>query len=128
MIEGNDGGAHISFNGGGLMVDDYNQKTAQFYRIDIDNHIPNESTARRQGQHSISGRGSNWGGSTGGLLLTRNGEIRVHSRQPEGTTSSMSAPSAPARAERRTAALRHRRASSRSSPCARESTGIAPRT
>ena len=40
MIEGNDGGANVSFNGGASWSTIYNQKTAQFYRLDIDNQFP----------------------------------------------------------------------------------------
>ena len=39
MIEGNDGGANVSFNGGSWSTI-YNQKTAQFYRIDVDDQYP----------------------------------------------------------------------------------------
>ena len=40
MIEGNDGGACVSFNGGLTWSSIYNQPTAQFYRIDTDNRYP----------------------------------------------------------------------------------------
>ena len=36
MIEGNDGGACVSFNGGESWSSIYNQKTAQFYRLDVE--------------------------------------------------------------------------------------------
>src|SRR3546814_19904222 len=41
MVEGNDGGACVSFNGGESWSTIYNQCPAQFYRIDIDNQSPN---------------------------------------------------------------------------------------
>ena len=40
MIEGNDGGACVSSNGGRTWSSIYNQPTAQFYRIDTDNQYP----------------------------------------------------------------------------------------
>ena len=40
MIEGHDGGAGCSFNGGLTWSSTYNQLTAQFYRIDTDNRFP----------------------------------------------------------------------------------------
>ncbi len=40
MVEGNDGGACVSFNGGYTWSSIYNQPTAQIYRIDIDNQYP----------------------------------------------------------------------------------------
>jgi photosystem II stability/assembly factor-like uncharacterized protein len=40
MIEGNDGGACVSFNGGLTWSTLYNQPTAQFYHVTTDNHVP----------------------------------------------------------------------------------------
>ncbi len=40
MIIGDDGGAQISFDGGGNWTTYYNQPTAQFYRVVTDNHFP----------------------------------------------------------------------------------------
>ncbi len=40
MINGNDGGANISFNGGKTWTTQQNQPTAQFYRINADNRFP----------------------------------------------------------------------------------------
>jgi photosystem II stability/assembly factor-like uncharacterized protein len=62
MIEGNDGGANISFNGGGSWSTIYNQKTAQFYRIDIDNQYPYRVYGTQQDNTSISvPSASEWG-------------------------------------------------------------------
>ena len=44
MIEGNDGGACVSCNGGQTWSSIYNQPTAQFYRIDTDSQYPIAST------------------------------------------------------------------------------------
>jgi photosystem II stability/assembly factor-like uncharacterized protein len=62
MIEGNDGGAHVSFNGGASWSTIYNQKTAQFYRIDIDNQYPYRVYGTQQDNTSISvPSASEWG-------------------------------------------------------------------
>jgi photosystem II stability/assembly factor-like uncharacterized protein len=62
MIEGNDGGANISFNGGESWSTIYNQKTAQFYRLDIDNQYPYRVYGTQQDNTSISvPSASEWG-------------------------------------------------------------------
>ena len=40
MVEGNDGGACVTYNGGTTWSSIYNQPTAQFYRIDTDSRHP----------------------------------------------------------------------------------------
>lgn len=40
LINGNDGGATISTNGGGTWSTEYNQPTAQFYHVTTDNRFP----------------------------------------------------------------------------------------
>jgi len=40
LIEANDGGANVSFNGGSTWSTQANQPTAQFYRINADNRFP----------------------------------------------------------------------------------------
>ena len=54
MIEGNDGGACVSFNGGDTWSTIYNQLTSQFYRIDTDNRFPYRVYATQQDNSSIS--------------------------------------------------------------------------
>ena len=62
MIEGNDGGAHVSFNGGASWSTIYNQKTAQFYRLDIDDQYPYRVYGTQQDNTSISvPSASEWG-------------------------------------------------------------------
>ena len=62
MIEGNDGGANISLNGGASWSTIYNQKTAQFYRLDIDNQYPYRVYGTQQDNTSISvPSASEWG-------------------------------------------------------------------
>ncbi|HUP42147.1 MAG TPA: hypothetical protein VM599_02940, partial [Thermoanaerobaculia bacterium] len=40
MVNGNDGGANVSFNGGESWSTQSNQPTAQFYRVDVDSVFP----------------------------------------------------------------------------------------
>ncbi|MCB0047676.1 MAG: glycosyl hydrolase [Caldilineaceae bacterium] len=54
MIEGNDGGACVSFNGGDSWSTVYNQLTAQFYHLDIDNQYPYRVYGTQQDNSSIS--------------------------------------------------------------------------
>jgi photosystem II stability/assembly factor-like uncharacterized protein len=62
MIEGNDGGANISFNGGASWSTIYNQKTAQFYRIDVDDRYPYWVYGTQQDNTSIAvPSASEWG-------------------------------------------------------------------
>ena len=65
MIEGNDGGANISFNGGASWSTIYNQPTAQFYHIDVDNQYPYRVYGTQQDNTSISvPSASEWGAIT----------------------------------------------------------------
>ncbi|TIV88949.1 MAG: glycosyl hydrolase [Mesorhizobium sp.] len=62
MIEGNDGGACVTFNGGKTWSSIYNQNTAQFYRIDVDDQHPYRVYATQQDSTSISvPSASEWG-------------------------------------------------------------------
>ena len=54
MVQGNDGGACVSFNGGKSWSTIYNQLTSQFYRMDIDNQFPYRVYATQQDNTSIS--------------------------------------------------------------------------
>ena len=54
MIQGNDGGANISFNGGASFSSIYNQLTGQFYNIAADNQFPYRVYATQQDNSSIS--------------------------------------------------------------------------
>ncbi len=53
LVQGNDGGACVSFNGGRSWSNIYNQLTAQLYRIDIDNQFPYRVYATQQDNASI---------------------------------------------------------------------------
>ena len=62
MVQGNDGGANVSFNGGETWSSIYNQLTAQFYRMDIDDRYPYRVYATQQDNTSISvPSASEWG-------------------------------------------------------------------
>ncbi|MSP50473.1 MAG: glycosyl hydrolase [Alphaproteobacteria bacterium] len=87
MIEGNDGGACVSFNGGASWSSIYNQKTSQFYRMDIDNQHPYRVYATQQDNTSISvPSASEWGVITlGDCTYPGTGEsgfIAVHPDDP----------------------------------------------
>jgi len=67
MVQGNDGGANVSFNGGLSWTTIYNQPTAQFYRMDIDNQYPYRLYATQQDNTSISvPSATEWGAITVG--------------------------------------------------------------
>lgn len=87
MIEGNDGGACVSFNGGASWSSIYNQKTAQFYRLDVDNQHPYRVYGTQQDNTSISvPSASEWGAITlGDCTYPGTGEsgfIAVHPEDP----------------------------------------------
>ncbi len=54
LIQGNDGGACVSFNDGDSWSTIYNQPTAQFYRMDADNDYPYRVYATQQDNSAIS--------------------------------------------------------------------------
>ncbi|MDE2937800.1 MAG: glycosyl hydrolase [Chloroflexota bacterium] len=54
MIEGNDGGACVSFNGGESWSTIYNQLTGQFYHLTTDNRFPHRVYGTQQDNTAIS--------------------------------------------------------------------------
>ena len=54
MIEGNDGGACVSFNGGDTWSTIYNQPTAEFYHVATDSQFPYRVYATQQDNSAIS--------------------------------------------------------------------------
>jgi len=87
MIEGNDGGACVSFNGGGSWSSIYNQNTAQFYRLDVDNQYPYRVYGTQQDNTSISvPSASEWGvvglGDCSYPGTGESGFIAVHPEDP----------------------------------------------
>ena len=53
LIEGNDGGANVSFNGGRTWSTQGNQPTAQFYRVNVDNLFPYNVYGGQQDNTSV---------------------------------------------------------------------------
>ena len=54
MIQGNDGGANVSFNAGGTWTSVYNQPTSQFYHIGVDNRTPYRVYGTQQDNSSLA--------------------------------------------------------------------------
>ena len=65
MINGNDGGATITFDGGETWSSIYNQPTAQFYRLITDNQIPWRLYAGQQDNSTVSIAAWAWDGAIG---------------------------------------------------------------
>src|SRR6185437_10623104 len=55
LLEGNDGGATVSTNGGKTWSDEHNQPTGQFYHISIDNQFPYHIYGAQQDEGSVEG-------------------------------------------------------------------------
>ncbi|MEZ4571591.1 MAG: hypothetical protein R2849_14915 [Thermomicrobiales bacterium] len=58
IIEGNDEGAIVSFNGAASWSSIMNQPTAQFYHVTVDNRVPSTSTARNRTTRPCASRAS----------------------------------------------------------------------
>jgi photosystem II stability/assembly factor-like uncharacterized protein len=54
MIQGNDGGASVSFNGGASWSSIYNQPTAEFYHVTTDTQVPYRVYGAQQDNTTIS--------------------------------------------------------------------------
>ena len=54
MVEGNDGGATVSFNGGASWSSIYNQPTSQFYHVAVDNQFPYRVYGTQQDNSAVS--------------------------------------------------------------------------
>ncbi len=54
MIQGNDGGASVSFTGGASWSSIYNQPTAEFYHVTTDNQVPYRVYGAQQDNTTIS--------------------------------------------------------------------------
>jgi photosystem II stability/assembly factor-like uncharacterized protein len=88
MVQGNDGGACVTYNGGVTWSSIYNQPTAQFYRIDTDNRHPYRVYGTQQDNTSIAVPSSTiWGAITlGDCSYPGTGEsgfIAVHPKDPD---------------------------------------------
>jgi photosystem II stability/assembly factor-like uncharacterized protein len=87
MVQGNDGGGCVTFNGGTTWSSIYNQPTAQFYRIDVDDQYPYRVYGTQQDNTSIAvPAATTWGAITlGDCTYPGTGEsgfIAVHPKDP----------------------------------------------
>jgi len=64
MIESNDGGANVSYNGGRSWSTQYNQPTSELYRVSVDNAFPYRVYGAQQDNSTISVPSNNPGGIT----------------------------------------------------------------
>ena len=88
MIEGADGGACVSFNGGDTWSTLYNQLTAQFYRLDTDNRFPYNIYATQQDNTAIMAPSAaddiaiNWADCRS-VGSSESGHIAAHPENPD---------------------------------------------
>ena len=87
MIEGNDGGACVSFNGGDSWSTIYNQLTAQFYHVAADNQYPYRLYGTQQDNSAISvpsmtHKGAIPWGDCYTVGTSESGHIAVHPEDP----------------------------------------------
>jgi photosystem II stability/assembly factor-like uncharacterized protein len=64
MINANDGGANVSFNGGETWSTQQNQPTAQFYRVNVDNRFPYHVYGGQQDNSTVAIASRGQGGVT----------------------------------------------------------------
>ncbi|MCH7712412.1 MAG: glycosyl hydrolase [Chloroflexi bacterium] len=88
MIEGNDGGACVSFNGGETWSTIYNQLTAQFYHVATDNRFPYRVYGTQQDNSAISvpsrtHKGAIPWGDCYTVGNSESGHIAVHAQDPD---------------------------------------------
>lgn len=65
MIESNDGGVNVSYNGGTTWSTQGNQPTAQFYRVNADNLFPYNLYAGQQDNSTVKIKSRNFGSGIG---------------------------------------------------------------
>ena len=90
MIEANDGGANISFNGGKSWSTQLNQPTAEMYRVTVDNQFPYRVYGAQQDQYeaiSLPSRSANFGAKLQlqywyGVGGFEGGHVAVHPDNP----------------------------------------------
>ena len=87
MIEGNDGGACVTFNGGDSWSTIYNQLTAQFYHVAADNQFPYRLYGTQQDNSAISvpsrtHKGAIPWGDCYTVGTSESGHIAVHPEDP----------------------------------------------
>ena len=64
MIESNDGGANVSFNGGRSWSTQFNQPTSELYRVSVDNQFPYRVYGAQQDNSTITVPSNSSGGIT----------------------------------------------------------------
>jgi hypothetical protein len=87
MIEGNDGGACVSFNGGATWSTIYNQPTAQFYHVTTDTQFPYRVYGTQQDNSAISVPSRSYKGAIVGtdcypVGSSESGHVAVHPDDP----------------------------------------------
>ena len=87
MIQSNDGGANVSFNGGDSFSTIFNQLTGQFYNMDVDDQFPYRVYGTQQDNSSLRVTSDTISGSIGwsNTEITGTGEsgyIAVHPQDP----------------------------------------------
>lgn len=65
MINGNDGGANVSFDRGDTWSTQYNQPTGQFYRVNTDNQVPYHVYGAQQDNSTVAIASRGYDGSIG---------------------------------------------------------------
>ncbi len=63
LLEGNDGGATVSTNGGKTWSNEHNQPTGEFYHVNIDDQFPYHIYGAQQDEGSFEGPSADPGGS-----------------------------------------------------------------
>ncbi len=87
LVNGNDGGANVSLNGGATFSEQMNQPTAEFYRVTVDNSMPYKVYGAQQDNSTAAMDAAFDGGGRGGGGFYRvgggeSGHIAVDPRNP----------------------------------------------
>jgi photosystem II stability/assembly factor-like uncharacterized protein len=90
MVEGNDGGANVSYDGGRSWTRQDNQATAQFYHVIADDQFPYKLYGAQQDNSTVGIASRTQGGGIGAgdwypVAGCESGTIAVHPKQPEIT-------------------------------------------
>ena len=87
LINGNDGGATISTNGGESWTSEYNQPTAQFYHVTTDNRFPYYIYGAQQDNSTVAIADASAGGFHRSSRLVRRGwrRERIHCAGSDGS-------------------------------------------
>jgi photosystem II stability/assembly factor-like uncharacterized protein len=88
LVNANDGGANVSFDGGGTWSTQTNQPTAQFYRVTTDSRVPYRVYGAQQDNSTASvsstaSAGGNWQRDLYAVGGGESGYIAVHPENPD---------------------------------------------